>query len=89
MTFRQWALSAGYDENALRGVCTIDRIDGDKGYSPDNCRMATYFEQAWNRKPRQKKPPKEKGPTQREIEDREIDAFLDDWYDGKICHIFW
>lgn len=28
---------------------TIDRIDGTKGYSKDNCRWATYYEQNINR----------------------------------------
>lgn len=37
-TFRDWAISNGYDENAPVGKCTIDRINNDKGYSPDNCR---------------------------------------------------
>lgn len=36
--FREWAMAHGYDEHAPRGKCTLDRIDPDKGYCPDNCR---------------------------------------------------
>lgn len=29
---------------------TLDRVDGSKGYSPENCRWATLRQQSWNRK---------------------------------------
>lgn len=42
--FRDWANANGYDDSL-----TIDRIDGNKGYSPENCRWVDWKTQTRNK----------------------------------------
>lgn len=49
-TFKNWAYSSGYDENAPRGQCTIDRIDVNGNYEPSNCRWVSMEVQAKNKR---------------------------------------
>lgn len=48
--FRKWAMENGYDEYAQKGACTIDRIDVNGDYCPDNCRWVPMYEQSKNKR---------------------------------------
>lgn len=45
VAFRNWSIKHGYDE-----TLTIDRIDNDKGYCPDNCKWSNKYEQSNNKR---------------------------------------
>lgn len=48
--FQEWAMKSGYDPNAPRGECTLDRIDPCGNYEPSNCRWVPMSVQRRNRR---------------------------------------
>lgn len=50
--FRTWAMEHGYDPTAPRGKCTLDRIDPDGDYCPQNCRWVDMHVQNRNKRER-------------------------------------
>lgn len=50
LAFYNWSMANGYQPDAPRGVCTIDRIDTDGDYCPNNCRWTSIQEQERNRR---------------------------------------
>lgn len=50
--FAAWAYENGYDPDAKRGVCTIDRINNNGNYEPSNCRWVSMSVQRINQRKR-------------------------------------
>ena len=46
--FKEWALANGYDYSKTANEQTIDRINNDKGYCPENCRFISRKENNQN-----------------------------------------
>lgn len=49
-SFRDWSYQSGYNDSLPKGECTLDRIDVDRDYSPDNCRWISMKDQCLNKR---------------------------------------
>lgn len=50
VAFKKWAFTHGYDKDAPKGKCTLERIDSNKDYEPDNCKWVSMAEQNNNKR---------------------------------------
>lgn len=48
--FYNWSIENGYDFNAKKLECTLDRIDVNGDYCPENCRWISNIEQQHNKR---------------------------------------
>ena len=48
--FAEWAFSNGYIADAKHGECTLDRINVNEAYSPENCCWTTNKQQQNNKR---------------------------------------